>query len=191
MSTTQGWASTLSADRMRPSHCSQHSTRRESSGVNARVLKTGPQGMGGPLILVQRRSYCRRPAKAGTVSGRYVRCRKLAFCHLVASRPNYRLSWLAAQRTLDSIPNCWCYLRTRGLDVGLPIMFRTVSESPRPQREIVGALGRFVAAVIPIRRNEGSPFDWHETAMRFESGVIGLRTRWQGDQGARRIEKIV
>jgi len=70
-------------------------------------------------------------------------------------------------------------------------LFRTVSESPRPQREIVGALGRFVAAVVSMRRNEGSPFDWHETAMRFESGVIGLRTRWQGDQGARRIEKIV
>jgi len=73
----------------------------------------------------------------------------------------------------------------------LPIMSRTVSEAPRPRREIVGVLGRFVAAVVSIRRNEGSLFDWHETAMRFESGMIGRRTRWKGNQRAKRSDKTV
>jgi len=80
--------------------------------------------------------------------------------------------------------------RTRNHCAGsLPIMFRTVSESPRPQREIVGALGRFVAAVVSMRRNEGSPFDWHETAMRFESGMIGRRPGWKGHQRSRQSDK--
>jgi hypothetical protein len=48
--------------------------------------------------------------------------------------------------------------RHRGLSFSLPIMDRTVSEAPRPQREIIGALGQFVAAVVSIRRNEGSLF---------------------------------
>ena len=73
----------------------------------------------------------------------------------------------------------------------MPIMLRTVSEAPRPQRETVDVRGRFVAAVVSIRRNEGSLFDWHETAMRFESGMIGRRTGWKGNQRARQSDRTV
>src|SRR5437016_14333204 len=34
-------------------------------------------------------------------------------------------------------------------------------------------------------------FDWHETAMRFESGMIGPRTGWKGNQRAKRSDKNV
>jgi len=70
-------------------------------------------------------------------------------------------------------------------------MDRTVSEALRPQREIVGALGRFVAAVVSIRRNEGSLYVWHETVMRFESRMIGLRTSWRGALRAGLSDKTV
>ena len=46
------------------------------------------------------------------------------------------------------IANCQ---KGSGLGSELPILFRTVSEALRPQREIVGVLGRFVAAVVSIR----------------------------------------
>ena len=71
----------------------------------------------------------------------------------------------------------------------MPILSRTVSEAPRPQREIVGVLGGFVAAVVSIRRNEGSLFDWQQTAMCFESGMLGDGTCWKENQRVRWSDK--
>ena len=58
----------------------------------------------------------------------------------------------------------------------LPILPRTVSEAPRPHDEISGSTYAGVAAVVSIRRDEGSSSVWHEAAMRFESRVTGRET---------------
>lgn len=52
-------------------------------------------------------------------------------------------------------------------------MPRTVSEVPRPPKETTTCDESPVAAVVSIRRDEGSLPVWHEAAMRFELVVAG------------------